>query len=218
MKRFLLPLIFLAATATAVQANEAAHSAAPQADIAKGKATAATICVACHAADGNSTIPANPKLAGQHADYLAKQLREFKSGVRNNAVMMGMASALSDDDVRNVAAWFESQTQKGDQAKNNDTIEFGQKLFRGGDLKKGLPACAGCHGPAGAGIPAQYPRIGGQFADYIEAQLKAFREAGTNPKPVNGRENDPNKMMRGVAAKMTDYEIKAVADYVAGLR
>lgn len=216
MKRFLLPLVFLAATAA--QANEAAHSAAPKADPEKGKAIAATVCVACHNADGNSTIPANPKLAGQHADYIAKQLREFKSGVRNNPIMLGMASALSDDDVRNVAAWFASQTQKGDQAKNRDTIDFGQKLFRSGDLKKGLPACAGCHGPAGAGIPAQYPRIGGQFADYIETQLKAFREAGTNPNPVNGRANDPNKMMRGVAAKLTDYEIKAVADYVAGLR
>lgn len=214
MKRFLLPLIFLAATAA--QANEAAPAA--KADIAKGKAVASTICVACHAADGNSTISANPKLAGQHADYIAKQLREFKSGVRNNAVMLGMSSALSEDDMRNVGAWFESQTLKGESAKNRETVEYGQKIFRAGNASKGLPACAGCHGPAGAGIPAQYPRIGGQFADYIEAQLKAFREAGTNPNPVNGRANDPNKMMRGVAAKMTDYEIKAVADYVAGLR
>ncbi|RTL54937.1 MAG: cytochrome c4 [Rhodocyclaceae bacterium] len=214
MKRFLLPLIFFAATA--VQANEAAAPA--KADPEKGKAVAATICVACHAADGNSMIPANPKLAGQHADYIVKQLQNFKSGARPNPVMMGMASALSDDDMRNVAAWFASQTQKGDQAKNRDTVEFGQKLYRGGNLAKGLPACSGCHGPAGAGIPAQYPRIGGQYADYLEAQLKAFREAGTNPQPVNGRANDPNKMMRTVAAKMTDYEIKAVADYVAGLR
>ena len=213
MKRFLLPLFFFAATAA-----QAAEPAPAKADIAKGKAIASTVCVACHGADGNSTIPANPKLAGQHADYIAKQLRDFKSNTRSNAVMLGMASGLSDDDMRNVAAWFASQQQKGEQAKNRETIEFGQKLFRGGDLKKGLPACAGCHGPAGAGIPAQYPRIGGQFADYIEAQLKAFREAGTNPNPVNGRANDPNKMMRGVAAKMTDYEIKAVADYVAGLR
>lgn len=214
MKRFLLPLIFLAATVA--QANEAAPAA--KADIAKGKAIAATVCVACHGADGNSTIPANPKLAGQHADYIAKQLHDFKGNVRNNAVMLGMASGLSDDDMRNVAAWFASQEQKGDVAKNRDSVEFGQKLFRSGNLKKGLPACAGCHGPAGHGIPAQYPRIGGQFSDYIEAQLKAFREAGTNPNPVNGRANDPNKMMQGVAAKMTDYEIKAVADYVAGLR
>ena len=95
---------------------------------------------------------------------------------------------------------------------------MGQKLFRGGVASKGLPACAGCHGPAGAGIPAQYPRIAGQFADYTEAQLKAFREAGTNPNPTNGRANDPNKMMRMVAAKLTDYEIKALADYIAGLR
>lgn len=212
MKRFLLPLLFVAATVA--HATEAAKPADP----AKGKTIAATVCVACHGADGNSVIPTNPKLAGQHADYLVKQITEFKSGVRANPVMMGMTAALSEDDARNVAAWFASQKQVGDQTKNRDTVEAGQKLFRGGVAAKGIPACAGCHGPAGAGIPAMYPRIGGQFADYTEAQLKAFREAGNNPAPVNGRANDPNKMMRMVAAKLSDYEIKALADYVAGLR
>lgn len=212
MKRFLLPLLFVAATVA--HATEAAKPADP----AKGKTIAATVCVACHGADGNSTIPANPKLAGQHADYIAKQLKEFKAGTRANPVMMGMAAPLSEEDMANVAAWFASQRQKGEQAKNRETVEAGQKLFRGGVAAKGLPACAGCHGPAGAGIPAQYPRIAGQFADYTEAQLKAFREAGTNPNPTNGRANDPNKMMRMVAAKLTDYEIKALADYIAGLR
>ena len=124
--------------------------------------------------------------------------------------MGGMVAALSDEDMRNVAAWFASQTQKGGKAtKDKDTVEFGQKLYRGGDLAKGLPACAGCHGPAGGGIPSQYPRIGGQHADYIEAQLKSFRSGE--------RANDPNKMMRLVAAKMSDAEIKAVSDYIAGL-
>lgn len=211
MKRFLLPLFFIAATA--VQATEVAP-----ADPAKGKALAATVCAACHGADGNSVIATNPKLAGQHADYIAKQLREFKANVRQNPIMMGMASGLSEEDARNLGAWFASQSQKGAQAKNDETLEAGQKIFRGGIAAKGVPACGSCHGPAGAGIPAQYPRIGGQFAEYAEAQLKAFREAGTNPQPQNGRANDPNKMMRMVAAKMTDYEIKAVANYISGLR
>ena len=206
MKRFLLPLLFIAATATQA------------ADPAKGQAIASTVCVACHGADGNSVIPTNPKLAGQHADYIAKQLREFKGNVRQNPIMMGMAAGLSEEDAHNLGAWFESQAQKGAQAKNDETLEAGQKIFRGGIAAKGVPACGSCHGPAGAGIPAQYPRIGGQFSDYTEAQLKAFREAGTNPQPQNGRANDPNKMMRMVAAKMTDYEIKAVANYVSGLR
>lgn len=213
MKRFLLPLIFFAATAA--QANEAAAPA--KADPEKGKAIASTVCVACHAADGNSVIPANPKLAGQHADYIAKQLKDFKSSARANPIMTGMAAGLSETDMRNLGAWFESQTQKGGEAKNRDTIEVGQKIYRAGVMAKGVPACAGCHGPSGGGIPAQFPRIGGQYSDYLEAQLKSFRDAGTDPKST-GRANDPNKMMRMVAAKMSDYEIKAVADYIAGLR
>lgn len=214
MKRFLLPLLFLVAT-TAVQAAD--HAAAPKADVAKGKQIASGVCVACHNADGNSMIPVNPKLAGQHADYLAKQLREFKSGVRANPIMMGMSAGLSEDDMRDVSAWFASQTQTGSETKNRETLEQGQKLYRGGDQAKGLPACAGCHGPAGAGIPAQYPRLAGQHAEYLEAQLKLFRASGADPKDTSGRANDPNKMMRMIAVKMTDPEIKAVADYIAGL-
>ena len=216
-KHFLLLSLVLLATPLA-QANEPAKTAQPssKADLVKGQQIASGVCVACHNADGNSIISTNPKLAGQGAEYLYKQLRNFKSvdgkpAERPNAVMGGMVMTLSsDEDMRNVAAWFAAQTQKGSQAKNKDTIELGQKLYRGGDLTKGLPACAGCHGPAGAGIPAQYPRIGGQHADYLEAQLKTFRSGE--------RANDPNKMMRLVAIKMTDAEIKAVADYIAGLR
>lgn len=214
MKRHLLPLLFLLATA-ATQAAD--HAAAAKADAAKGQQTAAGVCAACHNPDGNSVIPVNPKLAGQHADYLVKQLREFKNGTRANPVMMGMSAMLTEDDVRNVAAWFASQTQSGSETKNRETLELGQKLYRGGDQAKGLPACAGCHGPSGAGIPAQYPRLGGQHADYIEVQLKSFRTAGADAKDTSGRANDPNKMMRMVAVKMTDPEIKAVADYIAGL-
>ena len=176
---------------------------------------AATFVATIANADGNSTQAANPKLAGQHAEYLVKQMREFKAAEgatpkRVNAVMNGMIAAYNEDQMRDLAAWFGAQTLLGEKARNRDTIEAGQKLYRAGNMAKGLPACAACHGPAGAGIPAQYPRIGGQFAEYIEAQLKAFRD--------ESRANDPNKMMRMVAIKMTDAEIKAVSDYIAGLR
>lgn len=214
MTRFLLPLIVAASVANAANASEAAK-ATPKGDPAKGQAIATTVCAACHAADGNSTGPANPKIAGQHAEYLLKQMKNFKGAdgkqpERVNAIMNGMIAPYDEAQMRDLAAYFAMQQQKGEQAKNRETIEFGQKLYRAGDKSKGLAACAACHGPAGAGIPAQYPRIQGQYAEYIEAQLKAFRD-GT-------RANDPAKMMRMIAIKMTDPEIKAVADYIAGLR
>ena len=209
--RFIALSLALACAATA-QATD--KTAAAKIDPAKGQQVAAQICAACHNPDGNSSVSANPKLAGQHADYLYKQLKNFKAdggkpAERNSAVMAGMVAALTDQDMKNVAAFYVSQTQKGEQAKTQ-AIEAAQKLYRAGDASRGLPACAGCHGPAGAGIPAQYPRIGGQFAEYTESQLKAFRDGA--------RANDPNKMMRMVAIKMTDAEIKAVSDYIAGLR
>jgi cytochrome c553 len=212
MKRSLLTL--LAAAAFGVQASDAAKPA-PKADPARGEPIASTVCGACHGPDGNSPAAANPKLAGQHPEYLFKQMKNFKAAEgkqpeRTNAIMNGMIAAYDENQMRDIAAYFASKTQSGEAAKNRETIEAGQKLYRAGDMSKGLPACAACHGPAGAGIPAQYPRIAGQFAEYTEAQLKSFRDGG--------RTNDPNKMMRMVALKMTDAEIKAVADYVAGLR
>lgn len=209
LSRIALPLLLVCGVAHA----EEAAKAAPKADAEKGKAVATAMCAACHSADGNSTISANPKLAGQHPEYLAKQLYDFKStseSARKNAVMSGMAAGLNDDQIRDISAYFASQKQSNNAAKNKATIEQGQKLYRAGDMSKGLAACAACHGPAGAGMPAQYPRLAGQHAEYIEAQLKSFRDGG--------RVNDPNKMMRVVALKMTDAEIKAVADYIAGLR
>ncbi len=213
MKRSLLALL-CAMTAIGAQAADAAK-AAPKGDASRGQAIATTVCAACHGADGNSQLAVNPKLAGQHPDYLYKQMKNFKAAdgkpaERNNAIMNGMIAAFDDGQMRDLAAYFGSQVQTGDVAKNRETIELGQKLYRSGDLAKGLPACAACHGPAGAGLPAQYPRIGGQFAEYTEAQLKSFRDGV--------RANDPNKMMRMVALKMTDAEIRAVSDYVAGLR
>lgn len=220
-KFFLLPMFLLAATLA--QANEPAKAAAPKADPTRGQQIASGTCVACHNADGNSTIAINPKLAGQHEEYLYKQMKAFKPvgdtpAERPNAVMMGMAGPLSDQDMRDVSAWFASQAQKNGKAKDDGTVEAGKKLYRAGNISKGLPACAGCHGPTGSGIPVQYPRIAGQHAEYIEAQLKAFRTGADDPKDATGRANDPNKMMRLVAIKMTDAEIKAVANYVAGLR
>ena len=192
----------------------AAQSAAKP-DAAKGQSIAAQVCAACHAADGNSPAAANPKLAGQFYDYLHKQLANFKpqagkKAARDNAVMAGMVANLSAADMQNVAAYYASQKLKPAAAKDKDLAALGQKIYRGGNAASGVAACAGCHGPSGAGIPVQYPRISGQFAEYVEAQLKAFR-AGT-------RTNDPNGMMRGVAVRMSDREIQAVAEYVAGLR
>ena len=192
----------------------AAQSAAKP-DAAKGQSIAGQVCAACHAADGNSPAAANPKLAGQFYDYLHKQLANFKpqagkKAARDNAVMAGMVANLSAADMQNVAAYYASQKLKPAAAKDKDLAALGQKIYRGGNAASGVAACAGCHGPSGAGIPAQYPRISGQFAEYVEAQLKAFR-AGT-------RTNDPNGMMRGVAVRMSDREIQAVAEYVAGLR
>ena len=184
-------------------------------DLEKAKQTAETVCAACHSADGNSQLPANPKLAGQHEDYLFKQLREFKGWngnppVRENAIMGAMVAGLEEADMRGLAKYFASFEQKPEPAKSLGTIDLGQKIWRAGIPAKGVPACAACHGPAGAGMPAQYPRLSGQFAEYTEAQLKAFREGS--------RANDPNRMMRAVAARMSDAEIKAVSDYIAGLR
>ena len=212
----MLPTLTAALLAVAAIANASEPAKAPyKGDPAKGKEIASTVCAACHNADGNSVQSANPKLAAQHAEYLFKQMQEFKAAegkqpVRVNAVMNGMIAAYNEDQMRDLAAYFAAQTLIGEKARNRETIEAGQNLYRAGVMAKGLPACAACHGPAGAGIPAQYPRIGGQFAEYIEAQLKAFRD-GT-------RSNDPNKMMRMIAIKMTDAETKAVSDYIAGLR
>ncbi|MBS1158281.1 MAG: Cytochrome c, class [Proteobacteria bacterium] len=193
----------------------ASEEAKVKADPAKGKVIAETVCVACHGADGNSAISANPILAGQVEEYIAKQLKNFKSAdgkpaVRNNPIMAGMAAAVPDEEIPNVAAWFASQKIKPAAAKDDKLAAEGQKIWRQGNFKKGTPACAGCHGPAGAGLPAQYPRLAGQYPEYTELQLKAFR--------AEERGNDAEKVMRTIAAKLSDAEIKAVAEYAAGLR
>lgn len=211
MKPFvsLLMAAALAATTALSFANDApaAAPAVKKPDLAKGQATFAT-CVACHAADGNSAIPANPKLAQQHPEYLVKQLSEFKSGKRANAVMSGFAAGLSDEDMKNIAAWLASQKAKPGFAKDKELVALGERIYRGGIADRQVPACAGCHSPTGAGIPSQYPRLAGQHADYTATQMTGFRDGG--------RKNGP--MMTTIAAKLNDREIRAVSDYIAGLR
>ena len=186
----------------------ASEAAAPfKADPAKGQQLAAA-CAACHTQDGTRGSPANPILQGQHAEYLVKQLIEFKAGKRKNAVMSGMAATIaSEDDMKHIAAFYASKTAKPGFAKDKSSVALGEQIYRGGIASKQVPACAGCHSPNGAGIPAQYPRIGGQHADYAEAQLLTFRSGA--------RAN--SAQMMGIAAKLNDREIKAVSDYVAGL-
>ncbi|WP_394673063.1 c-type cytochrome [Limnobacter sp.] len=182
-------------------------------DLAKGKEIMQQ-CVACHGADGNASAPIYPKIAGQHAEYLYKQLVNFKSGkdgekpLRENAIMAGFAAGLSDDDMKNVSAYLEAQKQTLGSAKNKDTLALGEQIYRGGIAEKKIPACAGCHSPNGAGIPAQYPRLGGQHAQYTESQLVAFRDGVRNN----------SEQMSAIATKMSGKEMKAVSDYIAGLR
>jgi cytochrome c553 len=209
IKRSLLLSLMLVAGGLQAQENAA------QPDLAKAKQTAEQVCSACHGEGGNSQLPTNPKLAGQVPEYISKQLRDFKAGPsgaaeRPNPIMGGMAAGLSDEDITGLAHYFAAQKLQPEAAKSLTTIEQGQKIWRAGIASKGVPACAACHGPAGAGLPAQFPRLAGQFSDYTEAQLKAFR--------AGERANDPNKMMQTIALRMTDPEIKAVADYPAGLR
>ena len=166
-----------------------------------------TACITCHGPKGQSAIATWPKLSAQHAAYTAKQLKNFKEGTRANPIMMGMAATLTEQDMNNISAYLAAQPVSQGVAQNKDTIALGQSIYRGGIAAKGVPACAACHGPTGAGIPSQYPRMGGQWADYNTAQLLAFRE-GT-------RKN--STQMTTIATKLSDQEMKAVADYMAGL-
>ncbi len=199
----------LLAAAVALPAAAAEGAAPAKPDLAKGEATATAVCGACHSFDGSRGSPANPILAGQHPEYLVKQLTEFKSGKRANAIMQGMAATLATEaDMKNVAAFYASKSAKPGFATNKATVAQGEKIWRGGIAERKVPACSGCHGPSGAGIPVQYPRLAGQHAAYTEAQLLAFR----------GGVRKNSAQMAGVTAGMTEADIKAVADYIAGMR
>jgi len=199
------PLLFAAFAWAAPTLASAQAPAKP--DLAKGQAIANQVCVACHAVDGSRGTPANPIIAGQHPEYLIKQLQEFKSGKRQNAIMAGFAATLSDQDMRDVSYFYASREARPGAATNKDTIRLGERIYRGGIAEKAVPACAACHGPAGSGIPSQYPRLAGQHFDYTEAQMIAFRSGAR-----------VNVQMNPIAARMSDVEIKAVSDYIAGLR
>ncbi len=201
----LISALLLSAAGTALAAAPAAP-AAP--DLEKGKAVFGTTCVACHGVDGNSAVATNPTLAQQHPEYIIKQLQDFKGNVRKGTVMNGMAAPLSDADMRNVAFFLHSQKGKPQTATNKDTLALGEKIWRGGIAARGIPACASCHSPNGAGMPIKYPRLSGQHAGYTELQLKDFRDGV--------RTND--KIMPAVVSGMNDAQIKAVADFVQGLR
>lgn len=207
--------LILAAVAGALISSLTHAQGVVKGDPAKAQQIVTQVCAACHGADGNSTISANPSLAGQHPEYTLKQLLNFKSqdgkpAERGNAVMAGMVASLSADDMANLAAYFAGQKPKPRAARDPELVKLGQAIYRGGILDRGVAACASCHSPNGAGIPAQFPRLAGQHAEYTAAQLKAFRGGE--------RANDPNRMMRGVAARLSDREISAVAEYIAGLR
>ena len=188
--------------------NDKASAQTATPPVSSAETTVKTVCAACHGADGNSAIALNPKLAGQHPEYLLKQLTNFKEGKRANAVMAGMAASLSTDDMKGLAAYFAGQKQTLGQAKSNGAGSLGEKIYRGGIAATGVPACAACHGANGAGIPKQYPRMAGQHAEYTLQQLRTLR--------TGERANAP--MMMTIAAKMTDAEMQAVADYLQGLR
>lgn len=168
------------------------------------------VCAACHGADGNSAVAMYPKLAGQHAGYTATQLADFKSGDRKSPVMSPIAATLSEQDMAELSGYFSKQAPKPGKAKSNGADSVGAKIYKAGIPGLKVPACASCHGPAGAGIPAQFPRLAGQHAEYTLTQLKLFRSGE--------RANDPSKMMRMIASRMSDQDMAAVADYIQGLR
>jgi cytochrome c553 len=194
---------------TKVTAIKIAEKSPPAAtEPSPAEKTVQTVCAACHAPDGNSVIALNPKLAGQHSEYLLKQLTNFKDGTRANAVMSGMVANLTPEDMQNLAVYFSAKNPTLGKAKSNGIGSLGEKIYRGGIAATNVPACAGCHGAAGAGMPKQFPRLAGQHADYVLAQLRTFR--------TGERANAP--MMTAISVKMTDGEMQAVADYMQGLR
>lgn len=187
-----------------------ASTAIAAGDASKGNTIVTNVCAACHGADGNSAVSMYPNLAAQHPEYIAKQLKNFKAGDRKNAIMSGMAATLSPEDMDNVGAYFGGQAPKLATAKSNGAGSVGEKIFKGGIPGLGVPACASCHGPAGAGIPVQFPRLAGQHSEYLVTQMKAWRSGE--------RANDGAKMMRTIASKLSDADIEAVSDYIQGLR
>lgn len=207
--------------AAPVATLEAANTPATAGDAEAGAGKAAA-CAACHGLDGNAADPQYPKLAGQHENYLARQLALFKSGERQNGIMLGFASMLSAQDMRDVGAYFASQKIVPGTADDSVVaagpdqgrkfFQIGERLFRAGKPERGIPACQACHGPTGAGVPGPYPAIGGQHSAYTALQLTAFRGG-----MVWGKDKNANAVMSGVASNLTDEEIQGLATYIEGL-
>jgi cytochrome c553 len=213
MKRMLL----LAALACALPvATAPAQTVAGKPDLAKAESLVKEVCAACHGIDGNSASPVNPSLAGQTAEYITLQLTHFQAGVRVNPVMQGMAAALKPEDMKALGIYFSQQKPKGLAAKDAALVTAGQKLYRGGDTATGMPACAACHSPNGAGLPKNYPRLAGQYAEYTYAQLKAFRD-GERGSDKAGKDTN-GKIMATISARMSDPQMRALAEYTSGLR
>jgi cytochrome c553 len=211
-----LPWCAGSALAQAPAPAPAASAAGGKPDLGKAQTIINNVCAACHGNDGNSPTPVNPSIAAMPAEYIALQLAHFKAGIRVNPVMQGMAATLTPEDMKLLGIYFSKQKAKPLAAKNAELVKEGQGLYRGGDAAAGIPACAACHGPDGSGIPKNYPRLGGQYAEYTYAQLQAFksgaRGADEAGKDINGR------IMAAITAKMTEAQMKAVAEYTSGLR
>ena len=209
------PLVMLAMLAMLAVSTQILAESAIKADAAKGQQIATQVCAGCHSADGNSVIPTNPILAGQHPEYTTKQLMNFKAqegkpATRNSPIMGAMVAGLSPDDMKNVGAYYAQQTPRTTGAKDKAVAKLGEKVYRGGNIESNVPACASCHSPNGAGIPPVYPRIAGQHAEYTLAQLRAFR--------TESRANDANQVMHMIANHMTEKEMQAVSEFISGLR
>jgi len=216
MNRTLLAALVFATLSTGVAPALAQEAAKAKPDLAKAKQIAETVCAACHGADGNSAIAINPSLAGQGAEYISRQLDHFKSGVRPNAIMQPMAATLSPADMVALGVYYSQQKPKPGTAKDPKLVALGQTIFRAGDAATGVPACSACHSPTGAGIPKNFPRLAGQQADYTFAQLKAFATGGRGA-DAGGKDID-GRIMVTIAQRMNEAQMKAVADYAAGLR
>jgi len=201
------PMTPAAEATPAVPGKPKADPAAGEALYNAGDATRGVVaCITCHGPKGQSAVSTWPKLSAQHAAYTVKQLKSYKDGTRVNAIMMGMSMPLNDQDMINIATYLSQQAPSQGVAQNKETIALGQSIYRGGIASKGVQACAGCHSPNGAGIPSQYPRQGGQWAEYSYSQLVNFNQ-GTRK----------NLQMNSIAGKLSDQEMKAVSDYMAGL-
>jgi cytochrome c553 len=216
-KKLVLNIAVLAALALSNQifAETPTETEKGKGDATKGQQIATQVCAACHNADGNSSIPTNPSLAGQHAEYITKQLQNFKPkdgkpAERESPVMGAMVAPLSPEDMKNLGAYYAMQTPKHGVAKDKSLAEQGEKIYRGGNLETSVPACAGCHSPNGVGIPPGYPRLSGQHSEYVVAQLRAFR--------TEQRASDPNNVMRMIATRMSEKEMQAVSEFISGLR